>query len=111
MKKIIAFQLNCCGVDSYQNWAEVPRPANYPGGIAINNITVPYSCCAESIVDETSGIDECTKLYANGCLPRVIYVVYQSAGLLGAGAMTIAFIQVSIESHNEEPDNCIDKMD
>lgn len=39
-------------------------------------------------------IDECTKLYANGCLPRVYYLVYQSAGLLGAGAMTIAFIQV-----------------
>lgn len=40
--------------------------------------------------------DVCTKLYANGCLPRVYYLVYQSAGLLGAGAMTIAFIQVNV---------------
>jgi hypothetical protein len=38
---------------------------------------------------------ECTKLYANGCLPRMFYLIYQSAGLLGAGALTIAFIQVS----------------
>ncbi|XP_026329566.1 CD63 antigen-like [Hyposmocoma kahamanoa] len=90
----IQSRLNCCGVDSYENWGDVHRPPTYPGGIAINNITVPNSCCAESVVDEALGIDECTKLYANGCLPRVVYVVYQSAGLLGAGAMTIAFIQV-----------------
>lgn len=90
------FQLNCCGVDSYENWGEVIRPPNHPGGITVNNITVPDSCCAGSVVDQILDIEECTKLYANGCLPRVIYVVYESAGLLGAGAMTIAFIQVSI---------------
>lgn len=91
----IQSRLNCCGVDSYMDWSDVSPPADY-SGISINNITVPNSCCAESryeFVGELQ-IDECTKLYANGCLPRVFYLVYQSAGLLGAGAMTIAFIQI-----------------
>lgn len=66
-------------------------------GISVNNITVPYSCCAQTlyqVVGEVE-VDECVQLYANGCLPRITYLVYQSAGLLGAGAMTIAFIQVN----------------
>ncbi|XP_026742580.1 CD63 antigen-like [Trichoplusia ni] len=91
----IQSRLNCCGVDSYMDWSVVPPP---PGvsGISISNITVPNSCCAESRYNTIGDveIDECTKLYANGCLPRVYYLVYQSAGLLGAGAMTIAFIQI-----------------
>lgn len=83
-------------MDSYSDWSEVPPPAGAPG-IAVNNITVPNSCCAEShyqMIDDVE-MAECVSLYANGCLPRVIYLVYQSAGLLGTGAMTIAFIQVS----------------
>ncbi|KAJ8725436.1 hypothetical protein PYW08_003619 [Mythimna loreyi] len=91
----IQSRLNCCGVDSYMDWSVVPPP---PGvtGITTNNVTVPNSCCAETSyqIIETLEVDTCTKLYANGCLPRVFYLVYQSAGLLGAGAMTIAFIQI-----------------
>ncbi|CAH0604367.1 unnamed protein product [Chrysodeixis includens] len=88
-------RLNCCGVDSYMDWGIVTPPAGI-SGISINNITVPNSCCAESRYDNIGDVEiyECTKLYANGCLPRVYYLVYQSAGLLGAGAMTIAFIQI-----------------
>ncbi|XP_068629512.1 CD63 antigen-like [Battus philenor] len=88
-------RLNCCGVDTYLDWGEVPIPAGV-SGISVANITVPNSCCAQSryTVIEDLEIAECTRLYANGCLPRVIYLVYQSAGLLGAGAMTIAFIQI-----------------
>ncbi|CAH2074530.1 unnamed protein product, partial [Iphiclides podalirius] len=88
-------RLNCCGVDSYLDWGEVQTPAGVPG-LSVANITVPNSCCAQSryTVVEDLEVAECTKLYANGCLPRVIYLVYQSAGLLGAGAMTIAFIQI-----------------
>ncbi|KAJ2952555.1 hypothetical protein O0L34_g6877 [Tuta absoluta] len=89
----IQSRLNCCGVDSYQDWGDVQKPSTV-SGISINNITVPNSCCAESQYVSELNVDECTKLYANGCLPRVIYIVYQSAGLLGAGALTIAFIQV-----------------
>ncbi|KAG6442161.1 CD63 antigen [Manduca sexta] len=91
----IQSRLNCCGVDSYLDWSDVFPPTGV-NGISVANISVPNSCCAESrfeIVDNTQ-IDECVKLYANGCLPRVFYLVYQSAGLLGAGAMTIAFIQI-----------------
>ncbi|XP_014368155.2 CD63 antigen [Papilio machaon] len=88
-------RLNCCGVDSYLDWGEVETPSGITG-ISVANITVPNSCCAQSRYTEIEGLEiaECTKLYANGCLPRVIYLVYQSAGLLGAGAMTIAFIQI-----------------
>ncbi|XP_045445649.1 CD63 antigen-like isoform X2 [Melitaea cinxia] len=89
----IQSRLNCCGVDSYLDWGEVN--ANKPS-ISVANITVPYSCCAQThyeVIGEVE-IDECVKLYANGCLPRITYLIYQSAGLLGAGAMTIAFIQV-----------------
>lgn len=76
---------------------------NFSSGIAVSNITVPNSCCAETRTEVVGDIevDECVKLYANGCLPRVFYLVYQSAGLLGAGAMTIAFIQVCVCSTND----------
>lgn len=91
----IQSRLNCCGVDSYLDWSAVYPPTGVPG-ISVANISVPMSCCAETrydIIDDIR-VDECIKLYANGCLPRVFYLVYQSAGLLGAGAMTIAFIQI-----------------
>ncbi|XP_046965000.1 CD63 antigen-like [Vanessa cardui] len=89
----IQSRLNCCGVDSYLDWGEVPTETS---GISVANITVPYSCCAQTHYQVVGDIevDECVKLYANGCLPRITYLIYQSAGLLGAGAMTIAFIQV-----------------
>ncbi|XP_047527734.1 CD63 antigen-like [Vanessa atalanta] len=89
----IQSRLNCCGVDSYLDWGEVPTDKS---GISVANITVPYSCCAQTHYQVVGDIevDECVKLYANGCLPRITYLIYQSAGLLGAGAMTIAFIQV-----------------
>ncbi|KAJ0180323.1 hypothetical protein K1T71_003727 [Dendrolimus kikuchii] len=91
----IQSRLNCCGVDSYMDWETVSPPTGVLG-ISTSNITVPNSCCAESRYEfiDNMEVDECTKLYANGCLPRVFYLVYQSAGLLGAGAMTIAFIQL-----------------
>lgn len=82
-------------MDSYSDWSEVAAPAGTPG-LTVNNITVPNSCCAESHYQNLGDVEvaECVSLYANGCLPRVVYLVYQSAGLLGAGALTIAFIQV-----------------
>lgn len=86
--------MNCCGVDSYMDWGQIDL-SHVPSGISVNNVTVPFSCCAET-QPGMNGEEECYKLYANGCLPRVIYLVYQSAGLLGTGAMTIAFIQVII---------------
>lgn len=89
----IQSRLNCCGVDSYLDWGEVPTDKT---GISVANITVPFSCCAQThyqVIGDVE-VDECVKLYANGCLPRITYLIYQSAGLLGAGAMTIAFIQV-----------------
>ncbi|XP_052756163.1 CD63 antigen-like [Galleria mellonella] len=91
----IQSRMNCCGVNSYLDWGEVEPPTGV-SGISIDNITVPNSCCAASRIEVIGDmeVDECTKLYANGCLPRVFYLVYQSAGLLGAGAMTIAFIQI-----------------
>ncbi|CAH0406653.1 unnamed protein product [Chilo suppressalis] len=88
-------RMNCCGADSYQDWAAVIPP---PGtsGIVYENMTIPNSCCAQTegkMVDNEI-MESCTKLYANGCLPRLFYILYQSAGLLGAGALTIAFIQI-----------------
>ncbi|CAG9095975.1 unnamed protein product [Plutella xylostella] len=86
-------RLSCCGVDSYLDWGDVTPKDSSTSGIIVQNITVPNSCCAESrYVDMNTA--ECVSLYANGCLPRVIYLVYQSAGLLGTGAMTFAFIQI-----------------
>uniref|UniRef100_A0A2H1WHE8 Tetraspanin n=1 Tax=Spodoptera frugiperda TaxID=7108 RepID=A0A2H1WHE8_SPOFR len=91
----IQSRLSCCGVDSYADWSVVTPP---PGvsSISSNNVSVPNSCCARSRYDFIDGVevDVCTEIYVNGCLPRMFYLVYQSAGLLGAGAMTIAFIQI-----------------
>ncbi|XP_028028747.1 CD63 antigen-like isoform X2 [Bombyx mandarina] len=91
----IQYELNCCGVDSYMDWHAVDPPTGGTG-ISFANLTVPDSCCAQShmtVVGEET-IVECHKIYANGCLPRVYYLVNQSAGLLGAGALTICFIQI-----------------
>lgn len=88
----IQSRLNCCGVDSYLDWGEIDL-SPIESGIFVSNVTVPFSCCAETQLNE-SNTEECYKLYANGCLPRVIFLIYQSAGLLGTGAMTIAFIQI-----------------
>ncbi|XP_059060694.1 CD63 antigen-like [Achroia grisella] len=90
----IQSRLNCCGVDSYLDWGDVESPAGV-SGIKIDNMTVPNSCCAMTRTELVGDleVEQCTKLYANGCLPRVYYLIYQSAGLLGAGAMTIALIQ------------------
>lgn len=87
--------MNCCGIDSYQDWGEV-KPPTGTTGITYGNLTVPTSCCAETRVEMMAEleVEECTKMYANGCMPRLFFLVYQSAGLLGAGALTIAFIQV-----------------
>ncbi|CAG9585756.1 unnamed protein product [Danaus chrysippus] len=89
----IQSRLNCCGIDSYLDWGDVKANRT---GIDVKNVTVPYSCCAQTNYQEIGEVqyEECVKLYANGCLPRITYLIYQSAGLLGAGAMTIAFIQV-----------------
>ncbi|KAI8435281.1 hypothetical protein MSG28_003620 [Choristoneura fumiferana] len=83
-------------VSFYTDWRYIDPPTGVSGITAIPDITVPNSCCAEAhySVVENATVAECTKLYANGCLPRLIYLVYQSAGLLGAGALTIAFIQL-----------------
>ncbi|XP_013190075.1 CD63 antigen [Amyelois transitella] len=87
-------RMNCCGVDSYMDWENVPPPPGMVSEIVVGNMTVPVSCCAAVSRDEPYNVEECTKLYASGCLPRVFYLIYQSAGLLGAGAMTVAFIQI-----------------
>ncbi|KAL4714165.1 hypothetical protein ACJJTC_008519 [Scirpophaga incertulas] len=87
-------RLNCCGIDSYTDWAEIEVPKDsFAIGMIVDNITIPYSCCAEKQF-QTVNEEQCVKLYANGCMPRLVNLVYQCAGLLGAGALTIAFIQI-----------------
>lgn len=88
-------RMNCCGIESYLDWGDV-KPPSVATGITYGNLTVPSSCCAETRIEMLAEmeVEECTKMYANGCMPRVFYLVYQSAGLLGAGALTIAFIQI-----------------
>ncbi|XP_072944308.1 CD63 antigen-like [Epargyreus clarus] len=92
----IQCSLNCCGIDSYRDWSDVPPPTGISGISVHHNITLPHSCCYIFTMHTEADqlIEECTKLRPNACLPRITYLIYQSTGLLGAGAMTIAFIQI-----------------
>ncbi|RVE41032.1 hypothetical protein evm_014318 [Chilo suppressalis] len=87
--------MNCCGADSFRDWAAVTPP---PGVINVlyNNMTIPYSCCAQFeggwVVE--NGMRTCLYSYSSGCLPKLTYILHKSAVLLGAVALAMAFVQL-----------------
>ncbi|CAO1420702.1 unnamed protein product [Diamesa serratosioi] len=77
--------LECCGIDSPDDWSELF--AN--DGL---ETSVPNSCC-ESIVLNAAGKYECDIFFEHGCLPRLNFMIRQSAMLIATGASTVAFVQ------------------
>lgn len=80
--------LECCGVESYEDWQF------FLGNDTVNNSTenaplvVPDSCCRKPTMGERC------EPFENGCLPRMEWVVSQSAALVATGATTVAFVQI-----------------
>jgi len=93
------YTLQCCGVVSPKDWNKFDV-ANYNlstistnttgtiNSTVTQNYTIPSSCCRqENCIDMRS-------LYTGGCLPKLTFIISQSALLLGVGAMCITFIQL-----------------
>ncbi|CAH1101342.1 unnamed protein product [Psylliodes chrysocephalus] len=87
--------LRCCGVNGPDDWAKYEGRYNMSYVTEIRYSTgkpkvfvVPDSCCRQN---------NCTDIYSlrfTGCLPKINYIISQSALLLGVGAMCITFIQL-----------------
>ncbi|XP_055541241.1 CD63 antigen [Wyeomyia smithii] len=75
--------LECCGVESYNDWAFfMPQPTNP------DDIELPQSCCLPSTLQE-----KCVP-FEDGCYSRLGWVISQSAALIATGATTVAFVQI-----------------
>uniref|UniRef100_A0A6P7G040 Tetraspanin n=1 Tax=Diabrotica virgifera virgifera TaxID=50390 RepID=A0A6P7G040_DIAVI len=98
------YSLHCCGVHGPNDWdrfnssdynltviyslqddstSSDSQQINYPGVYQ-----VPESCCRNTKCQSIAS------LYTRGCLPKIHYIISQSALLLGVGAMCITFIQL-----------------
>lgn len=75
--------LQCCGVSGIEDWENILESNQ-------NDTTVPVSCCP----DYKTGSESCEFPYMNGCYPRMVYIIYQSAMLIATGASTVAFVQL-----------------
>lgn len=79
------FQLNCCGINSPDDWT-------------INGLPIPATCCAaQELLDDKPVA--CTKdspnFHTQGCLNNILVHLKDIAMLLGGVGLGIAFIQVS----------------
>ncbi|CAH1280028.1 unnamed protein product [Diabrotica balteata] len=97
------YSLHCCGVHGPRDWDKYNN-ADYnltvienlqdstdstspvPNGQGAYH--VPDSCCKNNKCQNISS------LYKRGCLPKIHYIISQSALLLGVGAMCVTFIQL-----------------
>lgn len=84
-------RLNCCGVQSYEDWPTY-GPILTDSIYIVDNVTVPESCCASWNVEDFTAT--CESVSRFGCMDRVVYLITQSAVLLGTGALIIAFVQL-----------------
>ena len=76
------FQLECCGIDSPDDWAQIYDQKE-------NKTVVPDSCCEIM----APNANECFQFFQSGCLMRLNYIIEKSAMLIASGALTVAFVQ------------------
>ncbi|XP_031349296.1 CD63 antigen-like isoform X1 [Photinus pyralis] len=76
--------LECCGVRKLNDWAIYEI-----NGTTImfenDEFDIPYSCCVTSY---------CLYVYSGGCLNKVVYILSQSAFMIGTGAFCVAIVQI-----------------
>lgn len=98
--KATQYNLHCCGVNGPSDWNKYVGQDGYNLSSIYNFKTstetstdsaryhVPATCC----IDESCNF--LSSLYLRGCLPKITFIISQSALLLGVGAMCITFIQI-----------------
>ncbi|XP_030760389.1 CD63 antigen-like [Sitophilus oryzae] len=84
------YNLQCCGVDYYEDWNVYSERTNFPlVAVEVNNQTMhmPTTCCEFEVCTPGS-------IYLRGCLPRLSSIISQCALLLAVGALCVSMIQV-----------------
>ncbi|XP_057669225.1 tetraspanin-9-like [Diorhabda carinulata] len=86
------YNLHCCGVNGPSDWNQYGDQDGYNFSTINSTDSDPYyvpaSCC---VYEHCNNLNS---LYFKGCLPKIIFIISQSALLLGVGAMCITFIQI-----------------
>ncbi|XP_030377433.1 tetraspanin-6 [Scaptodrosophila lebanonensis] len=81
--------LECCGVLSPDDWNQYMNAT-----IEADEIEVPQSCCIELSPEiYADNMVKCVTTFSYGCLPKMKYIVSQSAMLIATGAATVAVVQ------------------
>lgn len=79
-------KLHCCGIDSYEDWANLTM---------IDNDSVPESCCINMVKGCGEGaIKKPDTLYQQGCLDKLKDIVVENAVVVGAVGVGVALIQL-----------------
>lgn len=82
----LQFQLECCGIDSPDDWARIFDSEG-------DKTVVPDSCCSSMALNNSTGDFICDDFYQVGCLPRLNYIIEKSAMVTASTALMIAFVQ------------------
>lgn len=84
-----SFQLECCGIDSPDDWLQIFE--NEDG-----KTIVPDSCCSVMSLNNATGNYDCypDDFYRFGCLPRLNFIIEKSSIFIATGALTVAFVQL-----------------
>ncbi|EFA09586.1 CD63 antigen [Tribolium castaneum] len=93
-------RLFCCGIDGASDWSPIfsSTSAAPTSSAALTTATEmwqgPPSCCRPRYrYDEPHSCPR-NKVFKDGCLDALTYIVSESALLLGCGALAVAFIQL-----------------
>lgn len=76
------FQLHCCGVNGYKDWAAV-----------FKNNTLPHTCC-ENTMNDGSCTTKSDNIYKDGCEPKVKRILDQGTYIIGGVGIGIAVVQI-----------------
>nr|CAD7200648.1 unnamed protein product [Timema douglasi] len=87
-------RMQCCGVESYQDWSQVLSEDPYRKVDRFNLSVVPWSCC-QSPSTGMEGLNwrNCDMAYQTGCAVRVHSILMSSTNMIIAAAFTLALLQ------------------
>lgn len=81
------FQLNCCGVNSYQDWEDINLDGRQWYDCQMSEIVLPQSCCMKQENDTL-------QVYSRGCLNTLNLLLHKNSIFLSLGVLAISTIQV-----------------
>lgn len=101
----IQMGLECCGVESYQDWKlNLYFNCSSPGA---NACGVPFSCCIDPLQNGTVANTQCgfgalgaeemvaqSFVYLGGCMPQLAHWVSRNLGLLGTAAAVLLALEI-----------------